>query len=276
MVSACYPKTLDEAVAAKSENPMLVPYAGGTDWMVGPRDDTPLLFLNYIPALREIRQDGSGLVIGACCTYTDLLEADETPSVLRQSVIEVASPAIRNLGTLGGNICNASPAGDTLPPLYVLDAKVRLVSIKGKRELPLSSFIQGVRKTTLAPDEILESIVIPKTEYTLGYYKKVGARSAVAISKASFAGLMTLQKGRVTAIPMAFGSVAITVVRRPEIESALIGKTPEELRKLKDAIAAKYEPFILPIDDQRSTAKYRKQVCLSLLKDFLSQEGIQV
>ena len=244
MVNAFYPKTLDEAVAARSENPMLVPYAGGTDWMVNRRDDTPLLFLNYIPALREIRQKKNELIIGACCTYTDLLESNAVPSVLRQSVIEVASPAIRNLGTLGGNICNASPAGDTLPPLYVLDSKVRLASAKGKRELPLASFIQGVRKTALEPGEILESIIIPNGKFDRTYYKKVGARSAVAISKASFAGLMSLQEGRVTAIPMAFGSVAVTVVRRPEIESALIGRTPDELREQLDVIAAKYERFI--------------------------------
>lgn len=273
MVNAFYPKTLEEALAAKAEDPSLVPYAGGTDWMVNRREDTPLLFLNYIPALREIRRDENGLAIGACCTYTDLLESGAIPSILGQAAVEVASPAIRNLGTLGGNICNASPAGDTLPPLYVLDARVRLASARGKRELPLASFIQGVRKTALAPDEILESIIIPQAEYTRSYYKKVGARSAVAISKASFAGLMSVQGGRIAAIPMAFGSVAITVVRRPEIESSLTGKTVKELSKLKDELAAEYGPYILPIDDQRSTASYRRQICLSLLKDFLSQEG---
>lgn len=272
MVNASYPNTLAEALAAKSENPAFVPYAGGTDWMVNPRDDTHLLFLNYIPSLQEIRAENGELLIGACSTYTQLLESGAIPSILRQSIIEVASPAIRNLGTLGGNICNASPAGDTLPPLYTLDARVRLTSAKGSRELPLASFIQGVRKTALASDEILECIIIPRGQFNCTYYKKVGARSAVAISKVSFAGLMSLQEGRVAAIPMAFGSVAITVVRRPEIEAGLIGKTPEELREQKDAIAAEYEPYILPIDDQRSTAAYRKKVCLSILKDFLSQE----
>ncbi len=273
MVNAIYPKTLEDAVAAKSDNTALVPYAGGTDWMVNRRPGTPLLFLNYIPALREIRREGGELVIGACCTYTGLLESGEIPAILRQAVIEVASPAIRNLGTLGGNICNASPAGDTLPPLYALDARVRLASASGKRELPIASFIQGVRKTALAGGELLEAVIIPNKEFSRSYYKKVGARNAVAISKASFAGLMSVEKGRVASISMAFGSVAATVVRRPEIEASLCGKTARELAEQKDEIASMYDPFILPIDDQRSTADYRKRVCMALLKDFLLQEG---
>ncbi|MGE5496166.1 MAG: FAD binding domain-containing protein [Burkholderiales bacterium] len=273
MVGSCYPKTLEEALAAKAERPSLVPYAGGTDWMVNRRDGTPLLFLNYIPSLREITKTQDSIKIGACCTYTQLLESDATPDILRQAIVEVASPAIRNMGTLGGNICNASPAGDTLPVLYILDARVVLASVNGKRELPISSFIRGVRSIDLNPDELLESIIIPKAEFTRTYYKKVGARRALAISKASFAAAMRVENGVVTAMPVAFGSVAPTVVRRPEIESALIGKTPAQIRDMKDNIADMYEPHITPIDDQRSTAEYRKRVCLALLHDFLSQQG---
>lgn len=272
MVSCVYPKTLEEALLAKAENQSLIPYAGGTDWMVHRRDNAPLLFLNYIPDLSEIRSDANSLYIGACCTYTQLLESDATPQMLRQAAIEVASPAIRNLGTIGGNICNASPAGDTLPVLYTLGSRVRLVSAKGSREMPLASFILGVRKISLAPDELLQGVILPKAEFTRTYYKKVGARSAVAISKASFAAAMCVEGGKVTAIPIAFGSVAATVVRRPELEAALTGKTPEEVRAGADDTARLYEPFITPIDDQRSTAPYRKQVCLALLKDFLTAE----
>jgi CO/xanthine dehydrogenase FAD-binding subunit len=271
MVASYYPRTLDEALAAKASNPALVPYAGGTDWMVTRHDGTPLLFLNYIPSLREIHDTPQELVIGACCTYTQLLESAAVGDILRQSIIEIASPAIRNMGTLGGNICNASPAGDTLPVLYVLDARVRLASAGGKRELPLSAFIQGVRKTALLPDELLECVIIPKAPFTRTCYKKVGARSAVAISKASFAAAVRVGSGIVTAIPVAFGSVAVTVVRRPEIEAALAGKSPGELRGMKDDIITMYAPHIRPIDDQRSTAVYRKKVCLSLLDDFISQ-----
>lgn len=272
MVSSFYPKTLEDALAAKSENPNLVPYAGGTDWMVTRRANTPLLFLGYIPSLREINETENETIIGACCTYTQLLESSAVSPFLKQAVIEVASPAIRNLGTLGGNICNASPAGDTLPVLYTLDARIRLTSANGKRELPIDSFILGVRKIHLKSDELLESIIIPKSGLTRTYYKKVGARSAVAIAKASFAAGMRVQDGVVAAIPISFGSVSVTMVRRPEIEVMLIGKTPAEVRSMKDAIVSLYEPYIRPIDDQRSTAEYRKKVCLSLLDDFLSQQ----
>lgn len=273
MVDSYYPQTFEQALAAKAQYPSLVPYAGGTDWMVTRRDDTPLLFLNYIPSLREIKQTPDDVVIGACCTYAQLLESDIIPDLLRQAIVEVASPAIRNMGTLGGNICNASPAGDTLPVLYILDARVVLASAGGKRELPLPSFIQGVKRTCLKPNELLESIVIPKAVFTRTYYKKVGARRAVAISKSSFAAAMRVESGVVTAMPIAFGSVATTVVRRPEIECSLIGKTPAAIRDMKDSIVEMYEPFIRPINDQRSTAGYRKRVCLNLLGDFLSQEG---
>lgn len=273
MVNSFYPKTLEQALAVKAGLPSLVPYAGGTDWMVNRRDDTPLLFLNYIPSLAEIKETPDSIIIGACCTYAQLLESNAIPDVLRHAIVEVASPAIRNMGTLGGNICNASPAGDTLPVLYILDARVVLASAGGKRELSLPSFIRGVKKTCLNQDELLESVIIPKAEFTRTYYKKIGARRAVAISKASFAAAMRVENGVVAAIPLAFGSVAPTVVRRPEIESALIGKTPAEVRYMKDSIVEMYEPHIRPIDDQRSTAGYRKNVCLALLGDFLSQEG---
>jgi CO/xanthine dehydrogenase FAD-binding subunit len=271
MVESCYPKTLEEALAARAANPALVPYAGGTDWMVTRRDGAPLLFLNHIPALREISETDDELVVGACCTYTQLLEYDALPLMLRQSIAEIASPAIRNMGTMGGNICNASPAGDTLPVLYVLDARVRLASLSGRRDMPLSEFIRGVRKIDLMPDELLESVVIPKTPFTHTCYKKVGARSAVAIAKASFAAAVRVEDGVIAALPIAFGSVAVTVVRRPEIEAVLAGKTPGDIRAMKDEIVAMYDPHIRPIDDQRSTAVYRKKVCLALLDDFLSQ-----
>ncbi len=273
MVNSFNPKTLEEALRAKSENPALTLYAGGTDWMVNRREDAQLLFLNAVPELMAIVDSPDALILGACCTYTELLESKKLPGILRQAIVEVASPAIRNMGTMGGNICNASPAGDTLPPLYALDARVRLASVRGTREIPLASFIRGVRKIDLAPDEILTSIVLPKQDFTQSYYKKVGARSAVAISKVSFAGLKRIEGGVITAIPMAFGSVAATVVRSPKTESALIGKTPAEASAMKADIAKLYDPLITPIDDQRSTAVYRKEVCLALLKDFLSQEA---
>lgn len=273
MVNTSFPKTLTEALKIKSESASLLPYAGGTDLMVNRREGAQLLFLNAIPELKEIRESADSLVFGACCTYAQLLESKKLPGVLHRAIVEIASPAIRNMGTVGGNICNASPAGDTLPPLYALDASVLLASVRGQREMPLASFIRGVRKIDLAPDEILAAIILPRQNFTSDYYKKVGARSAVAISKASFAGFKRIENGVLAAIPMAFGSVAPTVVRSPEIESVLIGKTPAEAGKMSDAVAQMYAPLITPINDQRSTAEYRKKVCLSLLRDFLLQDA---
>jgi CO/xanthine dehydrogenase FAD-binding subunit len=273
MVNSFFPKTLAEALKSKSQNPALLPYAGGTDFMVNRREGAQLLFLNAIPELAEIADAPDSLTLGACCTYTGLLESKKLPGILHRAIALIASPAIRNLGTVGGNICNASPAGDTLPPLYALSARVRLQSVRGSREVLLASFIQGVRKINLAPDELLTQIIIPKSDFSESYYKKVGARSAVAISKASFAGFKKIENGVVTAIPMAFGSVAATVVRNPEIESTLVGKTQAEISAESGAVARMYDPLITPIDDQRSTAEYRKKVCLALLIDFLSHDA---
>jgi xanthine dehydrogenase FAD-binding subunit len=272
MVTSWNPSTIEEALKIKKENPDAVPYAGGSDWMVVRNEKSRLLFLNQIPSLKEIAQDENEVRIGAGCTYADLLQCGEVPGILKTAVSGIAAPAIRNVGTLGGNICNASPAGDTLPVLYVLDAQVALASLNEEnrlvsRVLPVAEFIHGVRRTDLRPEELLAQVIIPKESFTHVYYQKVGARNAQAISKLSFAALARAENGVIADFRAAFGSVGITAVRKKELEALVIGKSCSELDR--EEILRKYSEVIRPIDDQRSTAVYRKKVCLNLLGDFL-------
>ena len=237
-----------------------------------------VIFLNQIPELLTVKKEADNIILGACVTYTDLLSHPLVPELLKQAIRKIASPAIRNAGTIGGNICNASPAGDTLPVLYALSAQVVTVRITKESQLetkriPIEDFILGIRKIALSPNEIVSGIEIPNKaweEMTRITYEKVGARQADAISKLSFGGLMKIQGEIIQEVSIAFGSVAVTTVRRRDIESKLRNRSIKELQEMKSQILAEYGEYIRPIDDQRSTAVYRKKVCLNLLDEFLT------
>lgn len=269
MVEGLYPVTLQEALELKKENREAFLYAGGTDWMVRHAPCTKLLFLNNIAELKEVREDENYLCIGSGGTYLDLIQNPLVPEILKKAMREIAAPAIRNVGTLGGNICNASPAGDTLPVLYALEAEVVLGEAGGERILPIQDFILGIRKLSIKDTEIVKQIKIPKKNFNAVYYQKVGARKSQALSKLSFAALAELKGNKVADLRIAFGSVSVTTVKVKDLEEKYIGLTIEELKEKAESIKADYEVYIKPIDDQRSTAVYRKKVCLNLLEDFI-------
>ncbi|NJP40547.1 xanthine dehydrogenase family protein subunit M [Oscillospiraceae bacterium HV4-5-C5C] len=279
MVNSYAPENLSEALRLLQAG-KVTPYAGGTDIMVHPRAAASYLFLRQLPELGQISATEQFYVIGSTVTYQDLLTQTKVdlPDVLLQACRKVAAPPIRNLGTLGGNICNASPAGDTLPVLYALDASVRLarfepasVNVKDTdgsisyRLLPLRQFIQGVRRTCRQPDELLTEILIPKVRYTLTEYEKIAARKAQAISKVSFCGAAAAEAGQLTRLALAFGSVGVTVVRDSQIETAILNGDYD----IAAAVKA-YDQLLRPITDQRSTAGYRRTVCLNLVRNFLT------
>lgn len=276
MVDTYFPTTWDEALEIRSRTNILV-YAGGTDLMVKNKREAPLLpsfnqpvmFIGKLPELQHIQVKNNKIVIGAGCTYDIILRSKEIPEILKQAIKEIASPAIRNIGTLAGNICNASPAGDTLPVLYALDAVLQLVSKESSREVPIEEFILGPRKTVLQQHEILKGVHFSTPHFTGQYYKKVGARKADAISKLSFVGLINLKENVIQDLRITFGAVAPTVVRSKEVEKKLIGMSVQDIKTNIDAVIEKYNYLITPIDDQRSTAFYRKTVSLRLLSNFL-------
>jgi xanthine dehydrogenase FAD-binding subunit len=277
MVNTYHPKELEEALAIRAREKTIL-LAGGTDLMVKrknwsgllPEFQLPVLFLNEIEELKKINRKEQFLKVGAAITLSDLLREELIPEVLKEAIREMASPAIRNLATLGGNICNASPAGDTLPFLYATDATLVLKSLTGERKMSVDAFIHGPGKTAIREDEILTEVIIPINTFNKAYFKKVGTRKANAISKLSFVGLARVSEAKVEDIGICFGAVGPTIVRRKEIEAKIIGTGLSELAGLIPEIVRLYEPCIKPIDDQRSKAFYRKTVSLRILEFFLN------
>ncbi|MCR3955908.1 MAG: FAD binding domain-containing protein, partial [Gudongella sp.] len=192
MVATYCPKTLEEAIQIRMEK-SVIPFAGGTDLMVKykstrgalPAFPGDILYLGSLDELKaiEIRDDGIG--IGAGVSLSSLILEKGLPDYIKAPVLGIGSPSIRNLGTIGGNICNASPAGDTIPFLYALDSILELKSLEGVRRMGIADFIKGPGKTELKADEILTGIFIPRPDFSRWGYRKVGARKANAISKLS-------------------------------------------------------------------------------------------
>ncbi|MEH6995606.1 FAD binding domain-containing protein [Neobacillus drentensis] len=259
--------------------------AGGTDVMVmhksrrgvPPKIPKPIVFIDHLSELKSVHQNQKDLHIGACCTYSELLGNPLVPLVLKKAIKTIAAPAIRNRGTLGGNVCNASPAGDTLPLLYVYNAKLLLRSVKGDRIVPINDFIQGVRRVQREPNEILAEIILPSVLEDGAHvvFEKVGNRNADAIAKVGFAGYIRLNGAVIDDVRFAFGAVGPTMVRSVYIEKMLLGKTIPLVDSDITQVVAAFDKIIKPIDDQRSTALYRKTVALNLLRYFLSMKQYQ-
>jgi len=279
MVKSLKPSTLEEALKMKTDNPDAIIYAGGSDLMVAKKVSQEILFINQLVELKEVCEDEEFLIIGASSIYFDLIENPLIPELLKQVLKDIASPAIRNVATIGGNICNASPAGDSLPALYLFDAKIIATSLDdnnqiSERMIPIENFILGIRKIDLRPNEIVTKILLPKDKISVTTkmgYKKVGARKSQAISKLLFVAAMNIENDKVTDLRIAYGSVGITTLRRKDIESHYIGIKYNELLTKIPEIIEEYRECLHPIDDQRSTAVYRKKVCLNLLEDFLNE-----
>lgn len=278
MVNAYRPASFAEALRIRQER-RVIPFAGGTDLMVkhrrhsglAPQFDHPILLLGHLQELRTVDSAENELVIGASTTLADLARHSETPEALRQAIAEIASPALRNVATLTGNICNASPAGDTLPALYCLNASLVLVCSGGERQMNIDEFILGPGQTALRADELVGAVVIPRESFDLTHYRKVGTRRANALAKLSFLGLASFEGEVIRDLRVAFGAVAPTVVRAKELEREYAGCRKKELEQHRGALVDAYAKLIVPIDDQRSTAHYRKAICLRLLEQFLAE-----
>ncbi len=279
MVTGYRPENLKEALEMRKSTGA-IPFAGGTDLMVrykswaGTRPDFPksVLFLNHLKEIRGIETRGKAIVYGAGATLTNIMDYPDTPQILKDAVRGIAAPALRNGGTMAGNLVNASPAGDSICALYALDASVVLLSASGEREIPVMEFITGPGRTVMREDEIVSAIIVPKLEWTSSFYRKVGTRKANALSKLSFCGLAKIKGGRIDDVRIALGAVAPTVVRSKELEKRLLGADLAELEKIAGEVSESYGAMVVPIDDQRSTAVYRKKVALNLLELFISKE----
>jgi len=270
------PSRLADALRLLSQEPKeWLPIAGGTDVMVqfgaGVLSTRKLLSIRGLPELRGIQVFPEEIRIGAGSTYTDLrrhrLIAAEFP-LLVSAASWTGGIANQNRGTLGGNIVNASPAADSLPPLMVYEAELIVVSIDGQRRIPYVSFHTGYKQMDLRADELVQSICLPRRygQY-ITYYRKVGARNAQAISKVCVAAIAGIRNGLIEDVRVAFGSVAPVPIRAYQTERVLKSKpiTQELIDEARRIIARE----IRPISDIRSTAGYRSAVASNLLAEFL-------
>lgn len=276
MVITYHPSSYNEALDLLSQNDITI-MAGGTDLMVKrrswsntpPRFDSDVMLIGGLEELDYIDRQGHNVHIGSTVTLEEIMDHFHTPELLIDAVKVMASPAIRHTGTLAGNVVNASPAGDSLPVLYVLDGNVVLESVYGIRHVPIDAFIVGPGQTSINSDEMIKEIILSDHHFNHVTYRKVGGRKADAISKVCFCGAADIKKSEVKDFRIAVGAVAPTVVRVREIEQYVIGKTVNYIKEHREQITARYEPYITPIDDQRSNAVYRKQTALNLIMDFL-------
>jgi CO/xanthine dehydrogenase FAD-binding subunit len=251
------------------------PFAGGTDLMVlleaGKLPHRKFLSLWRLDELRGIEVAADSVTLGALTTYSQVLRhpilQQEFPLLCRAAQ-ETGGVATQNRGTLAGNIANASPAADSPPALLAYDAELELVAARGTRRRPYHGFHSGYKQMDLAPEELIARIRLPRKQAPRRhYYRKVGTRRAQAISKVVFAGVAELEGGVVRDIRIALGSVAPTVVRCVKTEAFLRGRRPdrETIVTAQSTLASE----ISPIDDFRSTARYRQRVSQNLLEEFL-------
>jgi CO/xanthine dehydrogenase FAD-binding subunit len=257
------------------------PLAGGTDLMVqmtGELGEPPERVLDIwaLDELRGIAVESDALVIGALTTYTELrrspLVAEFVPA-LEEAAATIGAAQIQNRGTIGGNIANASPAGDTLPVLLALGADIVLGSAAGERTVAADDFWTGYRTTARRPDELVVRIRIPLASDRAVRVRKIGTRRAQAISKVvmALAWRSTADDAPWTDVRLALGSVAATTIRAAGAEAVLEGTRPT--RETADAAAAALTAELHPIDDVRSTAEYRRTVAGRVLHRLIRDVG---
>jgi CO/xanthine dehydrogenase FAD-binding subunit len=269
------PRNLADALDLLAREPgEWKPFAGGTDLMVlleaGKLPHRKFLSIWKLPELRGISVTPAHVTLNALTTYSEIrrheILAREFP-LLCSAAAETGGVATQNRGTLGGNIANASPAADSPPALLVYDGELELLSASGARWVPYCGFWTGYKQIAMRGDELIRAIRLPRNHnLSRQFYRKVGTRRAQAISKVCFAGAARMDTGRVVDVRIALGSVAPKVLRATETEKILRGEKPgpTTLRAAQETLARE----IAPIDDIRSTARYRLRVAQNLLAEF--------
>lgn len=277
------PDDIGEALACLKKSPQSTKLlAGGTDLIIKMRERSAapeyIVDIGGIPELREIKIAGDTLFIGGAATFAAI---ENDPSVnqhfpmLARAAGSVGSPQIRNTGTIGGNIANAAPAADMIPPLLALEARVELRGVSGSRMLGLEEILVGANKTSIMPDEILTGVVISLPgPGTYGAFVKLGRRKSLAIARLNLGLALVLEGHRVTTSSLALGSVGLTAYRVREVEGLLAG------RELNDGLCAAACSLVSEIVAKklgsRPTAPYKQAIAGSALKRALAEIRAQI
>ena len=265
------PAGLEEALAALVRPHTVL--AGGTDFYparVGRSIDEDVLDITGVAALRGISEVADGWRIGATTRWSDLIDARLPPLFegLKQAAREVGGRQIQNAGTVGGNLCNASPAADGVPPLLSLDAEVEIASHGASRRIALGAFITGNRRSVLAPGELVVAVHIPRPRRPArGAFLKLGARRYLVISIAMAAATVETEQDRVVRARVAVGACSAVAQRLPVLEQALLGARLDS--SLANLVAFDQLAPLAPIDDVRGSANYRRDAVVTLLRRLL-------
>ncbi|MDC3141022.1 xanthine dehydrogenase family protein subunit M [Alphaproteobacteria bacterium] len=268
------PDKINEALYSLSREKLTIA-AGCTDLLPSTQQDNlgdNILDISGIKSLRNIYFENGFRRIGSGVTWTDIVENNNLPNcydMLKECSLQIGSQQIQNLGTIGGNLCNASPAADGVPCLLSLDASIELLSVNGKRVLKLEDFIKGSRKTELQNNEILSAILIPKeAEIGRSSFLKLGARKYLVISIAMIACKLNLEKDFISDIAISVGSCSAVAKRIKSLENLLIGKSiKDELTTI--ILNYNYKNYLSPISDIRGTNTYRLKASKVLVKDTI-------
>jgi CO/xanthine dehydrogenase FAD-binding subunit len=283
------PTALADALAALADPKLIHPpkkedrltlLAGGTDfypaqaaraaWLEGhPRN---VLDISGIGELKGIRQSGTGVTFGALTTWAEIRDANLPHAFdgLRLAAREVGGQQIQNRGTIAGNLCNASPAADGVPPLLTLDASVEIAGVHGLRSVPLAQFITGNRRTALAPDELVTAVHVPKSDPgARSTFLKLGARTYLVISIVSVAAMVDVGgDGRIARAAIAVGACSAVPQRLAKLERDLAGAVVSDA---VDVVVAEHVADLQPINDVRGSADYRRHAALVVTRRALMQ-----
>lgn len=271
------PTTVEEAIRLLDDLENAKPLAGGTDLVPLLREGEikpgHLVDLNWVPELDYVKEHGGFIRIGAAATLSRIMGSPlirEKAHALHDAVSRIGSPQIRNLGTLTGNVCNASPAADSAPPLLVLDAEVTAKSVDGARVIPISGLFAGPKINNLKPNELVTEIRFPTPPANSGSaYRRIGRRRAFTLSVVGAAAYVEMDGEACSDARVAFGSVAETPLRVKAVEDLLRGEalTPGLMETTGEASKG----HVRPITDVRGTAEYRRDMCAVLLKRALKR-----
>jgi CO/xanthine dehydrogenase FAD-binding subunit len=278
MAAYLRPTSIEAALQALAARPLTV-LAGGTDFYparVGRPLDDDVLDITAIPSLRGIEDRADHWRIGATTTWRDLASSDTPPLFdgLKRAAREVGGAQIQNSATIAGNLCNASPAADGVPPLLSLDASVELASASGATVLPLADFILGNRRTRRAPGELVTAIRVPKprSARAAGHFLKLGARRYLVISIVMVAAAIECENdGRIVRAGIAVGACSAVAQRLPALESTLLGRRCDT--RLGELVTSSHLAALAPIDDVRGSAGYRLDAALTLVRRTLDELG---
>lgn len=275
MIAYAQPTTLHDALDLLAREPARKVLAGGTDvypakatragW--GHMSHPDVLDIWRLDELRGIVRTGDTWRIGALATWSDVLSAPLPPAFdgLKLAAREVGSVQVQNRGTVAGNICNASPAADGIPPLLTLDASIEVASLNGRRIVPLAAFVDGYRHTVLQPGELVTAVLVPQSS-GVGDFLKLGARRYLVISIAMVAGLFDLDDGVVRAARIAVGSCSAVAQRLERLEATLVGKRPDAA-----LVELVHLDHLTPLEDVRASAAYRNAAALQIVRDLVAR-----